>query len=85
MIETFKIITNIYDPDCTEGVFQLREIDTTRGHSKKIFKKNKFSMMKYSFPNRVVNNWNDLPEWVVLAATVMQFESRLDRAWSEQE
>ncbi len=86
MIETFKIINNIYNQDCTEGIFQMKEECTTRGNGKKIFKKrSRLDMRKHSFPNRVVNTWNDLPEWVVSADSVMRFETCLDRAWKDQE
>ena len=37
------------------------------------------------FPNRVVNNWNNLPESVVSANSVMAFESRLDNFWKDQD
>lgn len=45
-----------------QWVFQLRE-DTTRGHSKKIFKKKaRLDKEKQSLPNEVVDKWNGLPE-----------------------
>lgn len=50
MIETFKII-NIYDPYCTEGVFQLREEDTMQGHSK-IFKKSQAEQEEIFLPKQ---------------------------------
>lgn len=86
MIEMVKIITNEYDQGCTEGVFYQREEDTTNKNSKKIFKKRSgIDMMKHSFPNRVMNIWNDLPEWTVSAENVIKFESHLDSVWKEQE
>jgi hypothetical protein len=39
MIETFKIITGIYDNEVTEGIFDLDPNTRTRRHSKKIKKK----------------------------------------------
>lgn len=85
-IEAYKIITQKYDQDCTQGIFQMREGDATRGNTKKLFKtRARLNIRKYAFPNRVVNNWNDLPEWVVNAETVVKFESSLDRVWKGQE
>lgn len=85
-IETYKIITQKYDPDCTRGIFRMREDNTTRGNSKKIFKTGtRLNIRKYAFSNRVVNSWNDLPEWVVDAESVEKFESRLDKVWRGQE
>lgn len=37
------------------------------------------------FSNRIVNNWNNLLEWVVSAETVKTFQSRLDQMWKDQE
>ena len=86
MIETYKIINQKYDQDCVEGIFQMREDDVTRGNTKKIFKRrSRLNLRKYSFPNRVVDKWNDLPEWVVNADTVEKFEHQLDKVWSGQE
>ncbi|XP_050704335.1 uncharacterized protein LOC126989767 [Eriocheir sinensis] len=85
-IETFKIVTRKYDIDCTEGLFDLREDSTTRGNSKKIFKpRARLNVRKFSFPNRVVNTWNSLPEWVVNADSVESFEAKLDKFWKNQE
>lgn len=85
-IETFKILTGIYDKDCTRGLFEARGDSVTRGNSKKIYKKRpRLNIRKMSFTQRVVNNWNDLPEWVISAETVEQFESRLDKFWKHQE
>jgi hypothetical protein len=39
LIETFKIITGIYDNEVTEDIFDLDPNTRTRGHSKKIKKK----------------------------------------------
>ena len=39
MIETFEIITVIYDNEVTEGIFDLDPNTRTKGHSKKIKKK----------------------------------------------
>ena len=36
-------------------------------------------MAKYSFGNRVVNDWNSLPDSVVQATSVDAFKGRLDR------
>jgi hypothetical protein len=54
MIETFKIITVIYDNEVAEGIFDLDPNTRTRGHSKKIKKKFcKINLRKFSFTNRI--------------------------------
>jgi hypothetical protein len=36
---------------------------------------------KYYFTNRVVEDWNNLPETVITAKNVKIFENRLDKLW----
>ena len=86
MIETFKIITGIYDNEVTEGIFDLDPNTRTRGHSKKIKKKFcKINLRKFSFTNRIVDLWNTLPQSVIDAKDVRQFEIRLDKYWEHQD
>ncbi|KAG7173309.1 putative Endonuclease-reverse transcriptase-containing protein 10, partial [Homarus americanus] len=64
----------------------MREADTTRGNTKKIYKtRARLNLRRYSFPSRVVNNWNGLPEWLVNVETVKKFEAKLDEYWKNQE
>jgi hypothetical protein len=82
VIETFKIITGIYNNEVTEGIFGLDPNTRTRGHSKKIKKKFcKINLRKFSFTNRIVDLWNTLPQSVIDAKDVRQFEIRLDKYW----
>ena len=86
MIETFKIITCIYNNEVTEGIFDLDPNTRTRGHSKKIKKKFcKINLRKFSFTNRIVDLWNTLPQSVIDAMDVRQFEIRLDKYWEHQD
>jgi hypothetical protein len=73
MIETFKIITVIYDNEVAEGIFDLDPNTRTRGHSKKIKKKFcKINLRKFSFTNRIVDLWNTLPQSVIDAKDVLK-------------
>ncbi|KAG7161598.1 putative Endonuclease-reverse transcriptase-containing protein 12 [Homarus americanus] len=64
----------------------MREADTTRGNSKKIYKtRARLNLRRHSFTSRVVNNWNGLPEWVVNVETVEKFEAKLDKYWKNQQ
>jgi hypothetical protein len=86
MIETFKIITGIYNNVVTESIFDLDPNTRTRGHSKKIKKKFcKINLSKFSFTNRIVDLWNTLPQSVIDAKDVRQFEIRLDKYWERQD
>ena len=41
-------------------------------------------MRKYFFGNRIISNWNSLPDYVVNADSIGIFENSLDRFWSIQ-
>ena len=51
----------------------------TRGHNQKIYKQHsRLNLRKYFFTQRVVNDWNQLPEEAVNATTVTQFKTVID-------
>jgi hypothetical protein len=86
MIETFKIITGIYDNEVTEGIFDLDPNTRTRGHSEQIKKKFcRINLRKFSFTNRIVDLWNTLPQSVIDAKDARQFEIRLHKYWEHQD
>ena len=78
MIEVFKIVSGI------EGLqinhfFDLRGISSTRGHSLKFIKKRfRLNWRKYTFGNRVVDEWNLLPEEIVSCKNLNAFKEKLD-------
>lgn len=85
MIELYKIVKGIYDPDITEGLLSFAE-SSTRGHQYKLIKfRPRLDLRKNSFFFRVVDHWNNLPQSVVEAPSLISFESRLDRFWSNKE
>jgi len=81
LIQTFKIIKGV-DDVLPQKFFQMSETDL-RGHSLKLAKPraNKSARL-HSFSNRVVSEWNKLPEEIVNAETVLGFKSRLDKLWA---
>jgi hypothetical protein len=81
-IEVFKIINGIYDPLTTVDMFELNTTSNTRGHSKNMkIKTSRLNVIKYTFVVRIVEIWNSLPESVIPAKTVKQFEIGLDEHW----
>ena len=78
----FKIITGIYDNEVTEGIFYLDPNTRTKKIKKKFCKIN---LRKFSFTNRIVDLWNTLPQSVIDAKDVRQFEIRLDKYWEHQD
>ena len=84
MIETFKILSGIYDTRVTNSILQLNESHITRGHTMKLCKhRSKKGIRKYSFAQRVTDIWNGLPDYIVISKSVHQFENRLDRYWEK--
>ena len=78
MIQTFKIIKG-FDDLSPKFFFKMRE-NNTRGHQYKVFKGRFISEVgRNVFSNRIINNWNGLPVWVVESESVNQFKGRIDK------
>ena len=60
--------------------FFTRAKGDTRGHNLKLYKEgcNK-DVLKFSFGNRVVNNWNKLPIQVVNSTSINAFKANWDK------
>ena len=71
MIEVFKVTHSIYDIVASRGLLEMDQGSITRGHRYKINKKGcHLNIRLNSFTHRVVDQWNNLPDWVVDAKTV---------------
>ena len=82
MIEVFKVTHSIYDIAASSGLLEMDQGSITHGHRYKINKKGcHLNIRLNSFTHRVVDQWNNLPDWVVDAKTVACFEGRLDKLW----
>jgi len=78
MIETYKILSGKYD---TYVIPHLKTtgIQATRGNDLRIFKTRfKYDLRKFYFSNRVVDAWNSLPNWIVMANSTNTFTRKLD-------
>ena len=82
LIETFKILKGFTDIDA-KILFRKSTYDRTRGHNLKLYKK-KFTTNIYKnfFSNRIINSWNQLPQYVIEADNVNSFKNRLDNYWT---
>ena len=80
MIQVYKILNQL---DRIEpSTFFIMSQNTTRGHSKKIFKQRfEKELRKFAFSQRVVDDWNSLTENIVSSKTLNIFKSRLDKYW----
>ena len=83
MIETHTYLTNIYN---TDNPCMILEADSnTRGHNLKLTKQRSMTDLRiHCFSNRIVNNWNSLPDHVVAADTLNAFRARLDKLWKNR-
>ena len=81
MIELYKILHEKYDRDVSMKL--QRASRTSRGHEFKLFQERfRLDIRKFSFRNRVISSWNDLPNTVVIAPSINSFKNRLDKHWS---
>ena len=79
-----EITHGLCDGDVTAGFLQVQQDSKTRGHKYSLFKRHpNLNMRKFSFTNRVVDQWNNLADSVVQAETVRSFETKLDKVWKE--
>ena len=79
LIETFKILSKLDDTD-PDLFFERSRTTHLRGHSMKLFKKRSSTTARRNFfSQRVVDDWNGLPEEVVEATSVDSFKRRLDK------
>ena len=82
MIEMFKIL-NVYDKDTTP-LISPETHTRTRGHRHKLAKKRSSTKMRQNyFTQRIVNDWNSLPNHVVTAPSLNSFKARLDTFWNK--
>ena len=78
LIEVFKILKGFDNVNYVDIL--VSSSSNLRGHSLKLFKARFVSDIgKYSFGNRIVDEWNLLNEEIVSCNTVEQFKNKLDR------
>ena len=74
----FKIVNGYEDVD-RNMFFQLKESSRTRVHKAALVKEQcRLNMRKHSFLQRVINEWNKLPNDCVNASSVNMFKNRID-------
>jgi hypothetical protein len=78
LIEVFKILKG-FDKVNYKHFFQLAENSKTRGNKYKLSKsRSRLDIRKHFFSQRVVNEWNKLPNSVVEADSVNSFKNKYD-------
>ena len=82
MIQVYKILNNRDKIDTEKFFLITSEHTTTRGNDLKFFKRRlKLNVRANTLSNRVVNIWNSLPNYVVLAPALNIFKSWLNNHW----
>ena len=77
-IEVFEIV-NGYENVDRNMFFKPKEGSRTRGHKAALVKEQcRLDMRKYSFSQRVINEWNKQPNKAVNASSVNMFKHRID-------
>ena len=88
MIETYKLLNNIYDKNTTN--FLLTKQQTTnrispRGHELQLaHQRSTTKLRQNNFSIRIINTWNSLTNEIVTAPTLNTFKNRLDKHWRNQ-
>ena len=83
LIETYKIVTNKENIDAAQ-FFQFTDTGhDLRGHSLKLVQpRNTSRVRRMFFSQRVLADWNRLPQHVVEAPSTDAFKNRLDKLWN---
>ena len=67
MIKTYQILSGKYDTNVVPNL-KTTGIQATRGNDLRIFKTRfKYDLRKFYFTARVVDAWNSLSNWIVMA------------------
>ena len=78
MIELYKMVTSIYSKDVSLNLEYVTS--NLRGNKYKLYQGQlHYNLRKFSFSNRVIKLWNDLPDAVVGAENLNGFKNYLDK------
>ena len=84
MIQVYKIVNGMVRIN-KEDFFRPLRLEHTRGHKQRIAKDKATKAVRLNaFSQRVINDWNSLPERVIEAESLNVFKNRLDDFWSDK-
>ncbi len=79
MILVYTILHGSLEGIPWRDFFQMADTSRLRGHSLKLKKeRSRLDLRKFTFSQRVLNMWNDLPAYIVTAPTAKVFKKLLD-------
>jgi len=65
--------------DINSDLFLKIDVDSLRGHDKKLFKRRfRLDVRKFVFSNRVINKWNSLPTHCVNCNSINTFKTHFN-------
>ena len=83
IILMFKIMNGLVRMD-TSVLFSPTRLGFPRGHTRKVYKNHAVKAARvYSFSQRVLNDWNALPNYVVMVPSLNSFKKVLDDHWQD--
>ena len=81
MITVFKIVHGLEGLPF-ETLFTFHNT-VTRGNGYKLYKKfSHLNLRKFSFSDRIIDDWNHLPTFLIESSTVLTFKTKLDILWN---
>ena len=84
LIEVYKVMTAKENLDPDQFFKKADNAHNLRGHTLKLYtERSRLNTRKYFFTQRVVAEWNGLPQYVVDAPSINAFKNRLDSHWSD--
>ena len=75
----YKLLSGKYDSNIACHLVKPNNY-VTRGFKRHVH----YDLRKYYLGNRIISNWNSLPDYVINANSMGLFEKILDRFWSNQ-
>jgi len=81
LIELYKILMLKYDSDITLKIIGKciqRQYDTINHRFALQQSHTQYDMRKFSFPNRIIPLWNNVPDYVVSSPSLNTFKARLE-------
>ena len=84
LITTYKILVQNFGGESANSLFQISNINFTRGHSLKLARPQLQHVRSVNFfTYRVIDTWNSLPSEIVYATSTNQFKNLLDKHAAE--
>jgi len=84
LIEVYKVLSGKEKVNKDKFFTLAQDNHGLRGHNQRLFKPRcRTTVRKQFFTNRIINQWNSLPQEVINATTVNIFKNRLDKTWKD--